>query len=122
MINDSDEVFDEFDDMTDEAGPPVFKDEEEFAKNEKIYGIQVLLVPLFLICNPITLGIFWLWLINNVIPSEWRLLAYFLSPVVLGILAFVFFLLSSLIKTDDEIAKTKSKNEKGNSKQEKHKA
>lgn len=122
MINDSDEVFDEFDDMPDEASPPVFKDEEEFVKNEKAYGIQVLLVPLFLICNPITLGIFWLWLINNVIPSEWRLLAYLLSPVVLGILAFVFYLLSSLIKTDDEIAKTKSKNEKGDSKQKKHKA
>ncbi len=115
-------MFDEFDDMPDEASPSVFKDEEEFAKNEKVYGIQVLLVPLFLICNPITLGIFWLWLINNVIPSEWRLLAYLLSPIILGIIAILFGLLSSLIKTDDEIAKTKSKNEKDNSKQEKHKA
>lgn len=118
-MDDSDEVFDEFDDFddpSDEVGPPLFKDEEKFAQDQAMHGVYLVLIPLFLICNPITLGIFWLWFLNNVIPPEGRLWGYLLSPVILGISAVIIGILASLIKTDDENANAKAKKYKSRSK------
>ncbi len=125
-MDDSDEVFDEFDDFddpSDEVGPPLFKDEEKFAQDQAMHGVYLVLIPLFLICNPITLGIFWLWFLNNVIPPEGRLWGYLLSPVILGISAVIIGVLTSLIKTDDENAKANANaNANANAKAKKYKS